>query len=162
MQTVFRGCGSYVVHAPAGAAIGLSVKGKHFAVLTANDNREFAKAFFPEPVKEMVLLNEPLDEESIAQIKANLPEGSEDFLQGLIASQGDGYIPQIGDKVYFDEASVLIEGNGPIGSVTKLATEISQVASFLEGTVISEVRDWNTKGEEPAKCFDVEVRLKKE
>ena len=161
-KAVFRGCGSYVVHAPAGAAIGMSVKGKHFAVLSANDNRGFAKAFFPEPVKEMVFLNEPLDEESIARIKANLPEGADDFLQGLIASQGDGYIPQIGDEVYFDGASVLVQGHGPVGSVTKLATEISQVAPFLEGTVISEVRDWNAKGEEPAKCFDVEVWLKKE
>lgn len=159
-KAVFRGCGNYVVHAPDGAAIAQSVKGKHFAAFTENDRKEFAKSIFHEPITELVVLNEPLDEDSITRIKTNLPEGMEDFTQNLTASQGSGYIPHVGDKVYFDEASVIAEGHGLVGEVTSLANEIRQVAQFLEGTVISEVHGLNNDEDGHTKGFDVEVCLK--
>ena len=157
-KAVLRGCGNYIVHAPAGAAVERSVKGKHFAALSPNDTKAFAQNVFSEPVKEMMLWIEPMDEESLAQIKANLGEGSEEFLQSLIANHGDGYVPCVGDKVHFEGVNACIGNHGPCGEPTVHAREIELYWENLEGTVISEIRNLNEDGH--TKVFDVKIRLK--
>lgn len=155
---MLRGCGNYVVHASAGAEVGKSVKGKNFAALSPDDRKEFAQNVFSEPVKEMMLWIEPMDEESLAQIKANLGDGSEEYLQSIIANHGDGYLPCIGDIVHFEGVNACIGDHGPCGEPTVHAREIELYWESLEGTVISEVRYYNNDGH--TKVFDVEIRLK--
>ena len=157
-KAVLRGCGNYVVHAPAGAEVGKSVKGKHFAALSPEEMKVFVQNVFSEPVKEMMLWIEAMDEESLAQIKANLGGGSEELLQSIIANHGDGYVPHVGDKVHFEGVNACIGDHGPCGEPTVHAREIELYGESLEGTVISEVRYFNNDGH--TKVFDVEIRLK--
>ena len=157
-KAVLRGCGNYVVHAPSGAAVGNSVKGKYLVPLSLEDTKEFAQNVFSKPVTEMMLWIEPIDEDSIALIRSNLGGGSEEYLQSLIASHGDGYIPHIGDKVHFEGPNACIGKHGPIGEPTLRAREVALYSEHIEGKVVSEVYYFNNDGH--TKVFDVEIRRK--
>ena len=156
-KAVFRGCNKFVVHAPTGATIERSVKGKHFAPVKRGDASEFVKAYFSEPLSGTVILNERALEKRIGDINDYLLNISDENKKESAISKAKGIIPQVGDKVHFDGALVFL-GDNLCGEITSSRELIMQYSSYLEGTVVTEIQVLND--ESKTKVFDIEIEMK--